>query len=159
MSLQRLDLSQLALKESPTKNKHDIQTWLSAALTFQQTCKDSVETTLGLDHKISQKMDYLSQLVSNPLAIVNRITGTADSSRNSTAGAFPNWIYSRHRKLLQANTIKANVIVVKDGTGNYKTVSEAIKAASGNRFVIYVKAGVFKEKIHTNKDGITLIKH
>ncbi|KAK1550052.1 hypothetical protein Q3G72_012897 [Acer saccharum] len=90
MSLQRQDLSQLALKESLTKNKHDIQTWLSAALTFQQTCKDSVETTLGLDHKISQKMDYLSQLVSNPLAIVNRITGTADSSRNSTAGAFPN---------------------------------------------------------------------
>ncbi|KAK1549715.1 hypothetical protein Q3G72_006639 [Acer saccharum] len=157
MSLKRLDQTQLALKESPTKNKHDIQTWLSAALTFQQTCKDSVETTLGLDHKISQKMDYLSQLVSNPLAIVNRITGAVDSSRKSTAGAFPNWVYSRHRKLLQANTIKANVIVAKDGTGNYMTVSEAIKAASGNRFVIYVKAGVYKEKIHTNKDGITLI--
>ncbi|KAK0571795.1 hypothetical protein LWI29_021703 [Acer saccharum] len=157
MSLKRLDQSQLALKESPTKNKHDIQTWLSAALTFQQTCKDSVETTLGLDHEISQKMDYLSQLVSNPLAIVNRITGDADSSRNNSTGAFPNWVYSRHRKLLQANTIKANVIVAKDGTGNYKTVSEAIKAASGNRFVIYVKAGVYNEKIQTNKDGITLI--
>ncbi|KAK4853954.1 hypothetical protein QYF36_016859 [Acer negundo] len=88
MSLKRLDQSQLALKESPTKNKHDIQTWLTAALTFQQTCKDSVETTLGLDHKISQKMDSLYQLVSNPLAIVNRITGAVDGSRNSTIGAY-----------------------------------------------------------------------
>ncbi|KAI9191696.1 hypothetical protein LWI28_012067 [Acer negundo] len=68
-----------------------------------------------------------------------------------------NCVYSRHRKLLQANTIKANVIVAKDGTGNYMTVSKVIKAASGNRFVIYVKAGVYKEKIHTNKYSITLI--
>lgn len=163
MSLKRLDQSLLALKESPTRNKHDIQTWLSAALTFQQTCKDSVKS-LGLSgdptDKISQKMDYLSQLVSNPLAIVNRITS---SSLNSTGRllyeeqTFPDWVSSKDRKLLQANTIKANVIVAKDGTGNYETVSEAIKAASGNRFVIYVKSGVYKEKIRTNKDGITLI--
>ncbi|KAL5850740.1 hypothetical protein ACOSQ4_008753 [Xanthoceras sorbifolium] len=167
MSLKRLDQSLLALKESPTKNKHDIQTWLSAALTFQQTCKDSVES-LGLSgdlmNKISQKMEYLSQLASNPLSLVNRVTtasprkGTGRRLLNEEVQlAFPNWVSSKDRKLLQAQTIKANVIVSKDGTGNYRTVSEAIKAASGNRFVIYVKAGVYKEKIRTNKDGITLI--
>ncbi|KAF2285112.1 hypothetical protein GH714_037933 [Hevea brasiliensis] len=134
MSLKQLDRSLLALKESPRKNKNDIQTWLSAALTFQQACKDS--TAGVLNSKISSKMDYLSQLTSNPLALVNRIT---------------------NRKILQSGTIKANAVVAKDGTGNYKTISEAIKAAGGGRFVIYVKLGVYKEKIRTNKDGITLI--
>lgn len=169
MSLKRLEKSLLALQNSPTKNKHDIQTWLGAALTFQQTCKDSVNS-LGLSarneviKKISQKMDYLSQLTSNPLALVNRIA-RASYPKNSTynrrldeeQGDFPNWVSAKNRKLLQAPRINANVIVAQDGTGNYRTVSEAISAASGNRFVIYVKAGVYKEKIRTNKDGITLI--
>lgn len=70
---------------------------------------------------------------------------------------FPKWISPGERKLLQATTIKANAVVAKDGSGDYKTVSEAIGAASGGRFVIYVKAGVYEEKIRTNKDGITLI--
>lgn len=164
MSLKRLEKSVLALKESPKKNKHDIQTWLSAAVTFQQTCKDSVEglkLSGELNEKISQKMDYLSQLGSNPLALTNRIT---ENSRQKNTDRllneeqiFPSWVSSKDRKLLQAPAIKANAVVAKDGTGNYRTVAEAINAASGNRFVIYVKAGVYKEKIHTKKNGITLI--
>ncbi|EEF46198.1 pectinesterase [Ricinus communis] len=171
MSLKLLDKSLLALKQSPEKNKNDIQTWLSAALTYQQACKDSVDSlglpTGGLTSQISRKMDYLSELVSNPLALVNRITGDHDNKlkKNSTRSRylgeeiqdFPKWVSAKDRKLLQSSTIKANAVVAKDGTGNYETVSEAIKAAGGGRFVIYVKAGVYKEKIRTNKDGITLI--
>ncbi|KAG8635997.1 hypothetical protein MANES_16G089400v8 [Manihot esculenta] len=169
MSLKQLDKSLLALKESPKKNKNDIQTWLSAALTFQQACKDSADS-LGLpagevNSQISSKMDYLSQLVSNPLALVNRITSNSVKLKNNTRTRhlgeevedFPKWVSARDRKLLQSGTIKANAVVAKDGTGNYKTISEAIEAASGGRFVIYVKSGVYKEKIRTNKDGITLI--
>ena len=158
-SLKWLEQSMLALKDSPEKNKHDIQTWLSAALTFQQACKDSADSLIlseeinSVQNQISKKMDYLSQLGSNPLALVNRITstGTGKSKKSIT---FPKWVFTRDRKLVEA---KANVIVAKDGSGNYETVSEAIKAASGKRFVIYVKSGVYKEKIHTKKDNITLI--
>ncbi|KAK9275638.1 hypothetical protein L1049_022905 [Liquidambar formosana] len=167
MALKRLNQSLLALKESPSKNKHDIQTWLSAVLTFQQACKDSADH-LGhsgdITDQISQKMDHLSQLGSNALALINRISGKPKSSSTTSRRladheekVFPSWVSARDRKLLQANTIKANVIVAKDGTGNYATISEAIQAASGKRFVIYVKSGVYKEKIKTNKDGITLI--
>jgi pectinesterase len=160
MSLKRLEQSLLALKDSPKKNKHDIQTWLSAAITFQQACKDSAGDLMV---QISKKMEYLSQLGSNPLSLVNRITSTAGKFKNSTTRrlgeeqAFPKWVSAKDRKLLEATTIKANAIVAKDGSGNYKTISEAIQAASGKRFVIYVKSGTYKEKIHTNKDGITLI--
>ncbi|KAK9989800.1 hypothetical protein SO802_030039 [Lithocarpus litseifolius] len=90
MSLKWLEQSMLALKDSPEKNKHDIQTWLSAALTFQQACKDSTENLSLSDeyfnivqNQISKKMDHLSQLGSNPLALVNRITSTGTGREGS----------------------------------------------------------------------------
>lgn len=173
MSLKRLDQSLKTLK-SPKRNKNDIQTWLSASLTFQQSCKDYADVhtsklspSSGFMERMSKKMDYLSQLGSNSLALVNRITSMSTEANNHKLGGssendekeyyFPKWVSARGRKLLQGGTIKANAIVAQDGSGNYKTVSEAIEAASGTRFVIYVKEGVYKEKIRTNKDGITLI--
>lgn len=197
MSTKRLRQSLKALIESPRKNKEDIQTWLSAALTFQEACKDAA-TGLGLPvddlvmTQISKKMSHLSQLSSNQLALANRIGSCKSTNINinnnnknnitrrrlvendhhdqghehdddhaeKEGGAFPKWVSRRDRKLLQAITptpIKANAVVAQDGTGNYRTVSEAIQAASGGRFVIYVKRGVYKEQINTNKDGITLI--
>ncbi|KAF5743132.1 pectinesterase [Tripterygium wilfordii] len=165
MSLKRLQQSIVALKESHRKNKHDIQTWLSAAMTFQEACKDSTKEGLELstegDLQLVAHMDHLTRLASNSLALANRITWkSSNSSTNrhlNEVQDFPSWVSAKDRKLLQAPTMRANAVVAKDGTGNYMTVLEAIQAASGNRFVIYVKAGVYREKIKTNKDGITLI--
>ncbi|KAK4483716.1 hypothetical protein RD792_010918 [Penstemon davidsonii] len=165
MSLKRLNQALDALQKSPKKHKSDIQTWLSAALTFQQTCKDTVKNHVlsnAFMNEIDKKMDYLSELGSNPLALVNRITRNlkVKSPRRRLLGqeeTFPSWVSAHDRKLLQATEIKANAVVAKDGSGNFKTVSEAIHSATGSRFVIYVKAGTYSEKINTNKDGITLI--
>lgn len=169
MSIKRLHQSLLALNKSPLTNKHNIQTWLSASLTYQQACKDSTDTlrvspdsAAGRHYSsISTKMDYLSKLASNPLALINRITNTGSNhkSRNlhERKHDFPKWVSAKDRKLLQSTAVEANAVVAKDGTGNFRTVKEAIEAASGKRFVIYVKSGVYNEKIRTNKDGITLI--
>ncbi|KAL2503383.1 putative pectinesterase/pectinesterase inhibitor 54 [Forsythia ovata] len=165
MSVKRLNQALNALKKSPRKHKQDIQTWLSAVLTFQQTCKDEAEAHAPSNifmAEITKKMDHLSQLGSNPLALVNRITGnpktkTISGRRLMEERIFPSWISVSDRKLLQSTEINANAVVAKDGTGNYKTISEAIQAATGSRFVIHVKSGVYSEKINTYKDGITLI--
>ncbi|CAN6563583.1 unnamed protein product [Malus baccata var. baccata] len=143
MSLKRLDQSLLALKSSPRKYKHDIQTWLSAAMTFQETCKDYAADHQAVNiSQIGKRIDDASESVSNLLALVNRISNHHINAETEKQGA---------------TTVKANAVVAKDGSGDYKTVSEAIGAASGGRFVIHVKAGVYEEKIRTNKDGITLI--
>ena len=149
MAVKRLNQALVAIKQSPTKNKEDIQTWLSAALTYQETCKDIANvhaTSNSFMQEISKKMDYLSQMGSNPLTLVNRIT--AENSKNtgphtSIKGRglveqqnFPTWISARDRKLLQATTIQANAVLAKDGSGNYTTISEAIRAAGGGRLVI-----------------------
>ncbi|KAM1813214.1 hypothetical protein ACFX11_027047 [Malus domestica] len=158
MSLKRLDQSLLALKSSPRKYKHDIQTWLSAAMTFQETCKDYAADHQAVNiSQIGKRIDDASESVSNLLALVNRISNHHINAETEKQGVFPKWISPGDRKLLQATTVKANAVVAKDGSGDYKTVSEAIGAASGGRFVIHVKAGVYEEKIRTNKDGITLI--
>nr|GLL23336.1 pectinesterase-like [Ipomoea trifida] len=166
MSNQRLSQAMAALKESPEKNKADIQTWISAAITFQQTCKDSADNHAASNElmaQISRTMEYHSRLASNALALVNRITKTSPETRNAErhlSERFPSWVSAGDRKMLESpsgGTVQADAVVAKDGSGNYKTVSEAIKAAGGGRFVIYVKSGVYKEKIRTNKDGITLI--
>ncbi|CAA0842156.1 Probable pectinesterase/pectinesterase inhibitor 54 [Striga hermonthica] len=159
MSFKRLNQALQLLRKSPEAHKADIQTLLSASITFQQTCKDKIK-----DHhapinvyleKIIKKMDHLSALCSNSLALVNRVTKGPTSKRQREG--FPGWLSTRNRRLLQSTEIKANVVVSKDGTGDFKTVSEAIRAATGCRFVIHVKSGVYSESINTDKDGITLI--
>lgn len=162
MSLKRLNQSLSALKGFRPHNKADIQTWLSAVLTFQEACKDSAKDIVGQTVQISGRMDHLSKLASNALALVNRIPShqedITDNHVNS-GSVFPAWVYRRDRKLLQSSGggVAADAVVAQDGTGNYKSITEAINAATGGHFVIHVKAGVYKEKIHVKKDGIMLI--
>ncbi|KAA8515475.1 hypothetical protein F0562_018914 [Nyssa sinensis] len=49
-------------------------------------------------------------------------------------GKFPNWVSSKDRKLLEASIkdIKANVVVATAGSGNYKTVKEAVASVPKN---------------------------
>ncbi|CAH9077071.1 unnamed protein product [Cuscuta europaea] len=164
MSRKRLNQAMAALKELPEKQKQDIQTWLSAVVTFQLACKDSADTsalssssasnTKELLARISRTVNFHSQLASNALSLVNRMT-------EHVAGGFSGrGISGRQSKLPQAasDKSKADVVVAKDGTGNYKTVSEAVQSIpEGRQFVIYVKSGVYKENIHISKDGVTLI--
>ncbi|XP_051131115.1 pectinesterase-like [Andrographis paniculata] len=166
MSVRRLNQALEALRRSPEKYKSDIQTFLSAAITFHETCKDSVKDHIASNvhlGEIYRKMDFLSELGSNPLALVNRINESNPSSSSSgrrvleVDDGFPSWVSPADRRLLQSTQIKANAVVAKDGSGNFKTVSEAIQAAGGGGYVIYVKAGTYSERINTNKDGITLI--
>jgi len=67
---------------------------------------------------------------------------------------WPEWISATDRRLLQATAVKADVVVAADGSGDFKTVSAAVEAAplkSSKRFVIRIKAGVYKENVEVPK--------
>lgn len=66
----------------------------------------------------------------------------------SESNDVPNWVDAQtQRHLLQANTY--NVMVAKDGSGDYTTIQAAVDAHKVNnaRFVIYVKAGIYNEQV------------
>jgi len=66
--------------------------------------------------------------------------------------------------LFSALFLRANVYhditVAKDGSGNVKTITQALNAIPSDnfqRFVIFIKNGVYNEKIRIEKDYVTLI--
>ena len=87
-------------------------------------------------------------LISNTLAINKNDSMTPETERYKDG--FPSWVKPGDRKLLQSSSIAAN-LVPQDGSGNYKTITEALNAAAkrsgSGRFVIHVKSGVYKENL------------
>lgn len=71
--------------------------------------------------------------------------------------ACPEWMESPERKLLSSDNnagLTASVVVAQDGSGDVKTIMEAVKkcpAQSEQRFVIYVRAGIYKEHVVIDK--------
>lgn len=159
--LQLLDMSNdtivdsiQALGKQTLKYHSDAHTWLSAALTNYVTCLD------GLDGSSRRVMEpKLNDLISRAriyLAMVVAISPPREYALEFLHRKFPSWITTRDRKLLRSmpNEINANVVVAKDGSGNYKTVTEAVAAApekSKSRYVIYVKKGIYKENVDIGK--------
>ncbi|KAL3714056.1 hypothetical protein ACJRO7_006063 [Eucalyptus globulus] len=140
----------------------DAQTWLSTALTNIKACQLGF-LDLNVSDFISPALSTnLSQLISNTLA-VNRIL-LQNEEQESYEGGFPSWVSRHDRKLLQSSTIKANLVVAKDGSGNFQTVQAALDAAAKRssttaRFIIYVKRGVYRENIEVaiNNNNILMI--
>ncbi|KAK9273435.1 hypothetical protein L1049_018245 [Liquidambar formosana] len=109
---------------------------------------DRVRRARGWGLHFASNVNNVSKLVSNTLAI-NKVPYSEPSYKEG----FPTWVKPGDRKLLQSSSpaSQANIVVAKDGSGNYKTVKEAISAASSRsgsgRYVIYVKAGVYSENV------------
>ena len=97
----------------------------------------------------------VSLLLSNTLAL-NKGVSNSSSSVNGYKEGFPRWVRPGDRKLLQSSNPRANVVVALDGSGNFRTGAAAVAAAgrrSGNgRYVIYVKAGTYRENVEIGKD-------
>ncbi|KAF2314229.1 hypothetical protein GH714_024291 [Hevea brasiliensis] len=133
----------------------DAQTWLSGVLTNHVTCFDEIA------HKAQPSMKLMLQdLISKTrisLAVLASLSASEkDDNLRPLNGGFPSWILARDRKLIESSSsnIQANVVVAQDGSGNYRTIQEAVASApdkSKSRYVIYVKRGTYKENVDVGK--------
>lgn len=128
----------------------DAQTWLSTALTNLETCRAGFVEMGVSDNLLPLMSNNVSELISNSLSI----NGVPYNNTPSTAKGFPTWVKPSDRKLLQSSSSpasQANIVVAQDGSGNYKTIAEAVTAASKrsgtSRYIIYIKAGTYAENI------------
>uniref|UniRef100_A0A7N0RJU1 Pectinesterase n=1 Tax=Kalanchoe fedtschenkoi TaxID=63787 RepID=A0A7N0RJU1_KALFE len=141
----------------------DLKTWLSSTITDLETCVDGLdESNFTLIDEVKSYLNTSSQLASNSLAIVTKISKLVSTITNqnrklleASADEFPKWMRPGVRRLLQTDVNpKPNVTVAKDGSGNFTTLKEAvalIPKKGKTRFVIYVKAGKYVENIVLDK--------
>ncbi|XP_027332315.1 pectinesterase-like [Abrus precatorius] len=135
---------------------YDLQTWLSTALTNLDTCQTGFQE-FGVGNNVLPLIPNktISKIISNFLALNNASSSITPKTMSSQNG-FPSWLSPGDRKLLESPLLSPNVVVAKDGSGNFKTIKEALEAVpkrSGkNRFVIYVKPGVYNENIEIGRN-------
>ncbi|XP_056173975.1 pectinesterase 2-like [Syzygium oleosum] len=130
----------------------DVQMWLSSALTNLETCRAGF-IKLGVSDNVLPLMpNNVSKLINNALS-ANYVPYAPPKYTNE----FPTWLKPSNRKLLQSPSVSsiANIVVAQDGTGNYKTISEAVTAASKQscttRYVIYIKASTYEENVEVGR--------
>lgn len=146
----------------------DLKNWLSAVISYQQTCLDGFDAP-EYRTLMEQNLQDASLLTSNALAIVSELADILKAfglefnikpsgrRRLLSQDGYPTWFSGSDRKLLALvdnGRIRPNAIVAKDGSGQFKTIAAALAAYPKNlrgRYVIYVKAGIYNEYITVEK--------
>uniref|UniRef100_A0A1J3JQJ6 Pectinesterase n=1 Tax=Noccaea caerulescens TaxID=107243 RepID=A0A1J3JQJ6_NOCCA len=138
----------------------DLRTWLSASETYQETCMESLAEfndpqlkTYGESH-----LKNATEMTSNALAIITWLGKIADSFKLRRRLLTTDVAVDFHvgRRLLHSTDLRkvANIVVAKDGSGKYRTISRALQDVpekSNKRTVIYVKKGVYFENVKVEK--------
>ncbi|KAK4482136.1 hypothetical protein RD792_009277 [Penstemon davidsonii] len=142
---------------------HELRSWITSVYTLQSTCKDQIENP---EYKtaIENGMVNATQLTHNAINIVAELAEAfkafnlpfdlKPARRLMGLNSYPSWFGAADRRLLRAQSrgqITPNVVVAKDGSGQFKTIGDAINSypkKHQGRFIIYVKAGVYEEYIN-----------
>ncbi|KAL6896668.1 hypothetical protein ACP4OV_007240 [Aristida adscensionis] len=147
----------------------DLKTWLSAVLTYQGTCLDGFMNTTSTEAsgKMKQALNASQELTEDILAVVDQfsdtLAGLTVGRRLLGDDGMPAWMGEGSRHLLEAaagpsgsssSEMKPNVTVAADGSGDFKTINEALAKVppkSPDRYVVYIKAGTYKEYVSVGR--------
>ncbi|KAH7852819.1 hypothetical protein Vadar_029573 [Vaccinium darrowii] len=145
----------------------DLNNWLSAVMSYQQTCIDGFPEG-ELKSSLQKALNNARELTSNALAIINQVSSVFSKFIQAPPAAnrsllshdqssldkdgLPTWMTHEDRRMLKAQPAKLtpNVIVAKDGSGKFTSISAALAAmppAYQGRYVIYVKQGIYEEYV------------
>ncbi|GAB4844345.1 hypothetical protein Ancab_037708 [Ancistrocladus abbreviatus] len=150
-------LTSLVSNDTSYSNE-DARIRISAALTNHRTCLDGL--TLREEGNIYEPREArnLSLVLSEALALyakqgeedgVGLVKGTKRMPElQQYSGILASW---------NPTTSKADMVVAKDGSGDHRTIREAVAALStkdniaGRRVIVHVKAGVYNEKVEIGR--------
>ena len=148
----------------------DLRTWLSAALTYQETCLDGfMNTTTDAAAKMRGALNASQELTEDILAVVDQFSATFGklSFGRRLLGeedGSPVWMTDGKRRLMEAGPsapeFKPNVTVAADGSGDFKTIKEALAKVpqkSASMYVMYIKAGTYKEYVSVPRTVTNLV--
>ncbi|CAN8308977.1 unnamed protein product [Cochlearia groenlandica] len=124
----------------------DVQAWLSTALTNLDTCREGISKEIGvLSESLKTMLQSITIDVINALAINKGI--------ETTNNGFGGLRISKVEMETPSISGRVDVVVAKDGSGDYKTIQEAVDGAGerpkgSHRYVIHVKEGVYEEYVN-----------
>lgn len=160
------DLEQYQTKRSLRQHADDLKTLMSSTITNQETCLDGFSHD-GVDKNLRKSLvkneAWVEKMCSNALAMICNMTSTDLANERKINGrnlkeeqnnVWPEWLSTGDRRLLQSETVTPDVVVAADGSGDYETVEAAVAAApskSKTRYVIRIKAGVYRENVEVEK--------
>ncbi|ESW17100.1 hypothetical protein PHAVU_007G210300 [Phaseolus vulgaris] len=183
-AIDELEASEILVKENNINNINDrvseLKNWIGAVVAYQQSCLDGFDSDKEKDMQSklqTQGLDDVGKLTALALDVVSSFAEilsdfnldltTKTSSRrllDLEQDGYPSWLSMPDRKLLadagKGGSVTPNVIVAKDGSGDYKTVLDAINSYPKNqqgRYIIYVKAGTYDEYITVDKKKPNLL--
>nr|GLL42510.1 pectinesterase-like [Ipomoea trifida] len=158
----------------------ELLNWMSAVYAYQTTCTEQIENP-EYKSAIEDGMINATQLTNNAINIIAEMSKVLEAfniTKTTTTdllhkGAnnnpsrrlletdnehyFPEWFPVADRKLLAAQrrgNLRPNVVVSKNGGGQFKTITGALKSypkKHKGKYVIYVKAGVYNEIVEVSK--------
>ncbi|XP_061981540.1 pectinesterase-like [Populus nigra] len=170
-----VDLNEYPKNKSLKKHTDDLKTLLSSAITNQETCLDGFshdEADKKVRKALLKGQIHVEKMCSNVLAMIKNMTDTDVANELKTTNRklmqekegneseWPEWMSVADRRLLQSSSVTPDVVVAADGSGNYKTVSAAVAAApkkSSKRYIIRIKAGVYRENVDVPKDKTNIM--
>lgn len=143
----------------------DLLNYLSGATAFQTTCLDNFDNA-DLKKQVEDIMTTGTQLTDNAINIVADIANIFKSfgitipqpSQRRLLNVeghddYPSWFPAADRELLlQVGKRRRipNAVVAQDGSGQFRTIGDALRAypkGFRGRYIIYVKAGTYNEKV------------
>lgn len=108
-----------------------------------------------MEHMCSNALAMIKNMTDTDMAIQRmKMQNRKLKEEEDESVEWPEWLSAGDRRLLQSSTSPPNVVVAADGSGDYKTVSEAVAAAPDNsktRYIIKIKAGVYRENVEVTK--------
>lgn len=156
----------------------DLMNWLGAVRADQETCLDEFSNhTTDAAADMRNALNRSIELSSNAIMIAHYVGEWVkqfiDPSLTEGGGArrllgaeckvrFPSWVSPDRRMLLQMPPfqMKPSVVVAKDGSGQFKTVNEAVASLPKNNsdfVVMYIKEGVYDEIVMVGREYNKLV--
>ncbi|MQM10570.1 hypothetical protein Taro_043467 [Colocasia esculenta] len=136
----------------------DAHTWLSGAITGHRTCME------GYQSRACPVPGQLAENVTRLLTDALRIYASLNDFHDAGSGDIDKpheWNSTSFHGVLASwdpSTAQADMVVAKDGSGNYKTINEAVAAARSHwkqrrdqRIIVHVKAGVYAENVEISR--------
>lgn len=129
---------------------HDVNMLLSDAMTNQDTCLEGFTTsgihennndnTYKLTDSLKDSILEISSNLSNSLRMLQTIPGHEHSPEAFEVDVeFPSWVLEDDKRRLHApvEKTKFDLMVAKDGTGNFFTINDAVSAAPNSSVTRY----------------------